>query len=124
MNKLNIFQRNNLFVGTQLAVELPCISPERRAFVVIGAYIQTSRGAKKPPKVLNADRSDVRFWLRKYEVKKSDLENHLDITDHDLIDSIYLDDIQSIEQLETTLEMYIQDFSLMEVAWKVDNPVP
>ena len=124
MSRLSTFQQNNLFVGTQLAAELPCLYPERRAFVVIGAYIQTSQGVLKPSKALNADRSDIRFWIRKYEIEKSSLEKDLDITDDNLIDSIYLSNIHSLEELESELEKYIQDFSLMEVAWKVGNPLP
>jgi|SRR5579875_1470396 hypothetical protein len=84
MSRLSTFQQNNLFVGTQLAAELPCLYPERRAFVVIGAYIQTSQGVLKPSKALNADRSDIRFWIRKYEIEKSSLEKDLDITDDNL----------------------------------------
>lgn len=122
MSRFSIFQENTLFIGTVLAAELPSSSPEKRAFVVIGAYEQTSRRAKKPPKALNADRSDMRFWIRKYEISRVYMEKNLDITDNDLSDSIYLKDIQSLDHLETELGKYIQDFSLMEVEWKVDNP--
>lgn len=124
MDRFSTFQRNNLIIGTELAAELPSSSPEKRAFVVVGGYIQTSSGATSPPKVLNVEQPNLRFWVRKYEVDRSALENHLDITDHDLIDSIYLNNIQTIEDLEVELEKYIQDFSLLQVAWKVDNPLP
>jgi hypothetical protein len=124
MSRFSTFQNNNLFTGVELAAELPSTSPERRAFVVVGAYIQTSRGATSPSTVLNVDKPDLRFWLRKYEVNKSYLENDWDIVDHDLVDSIYLNNIQTLESLEAELEKYIQDFSIMEVAWKVDNPLP
>lgn len=124
MSRFSIFQNNNLFTGVELAAELLPTSPERRAFVVVGAYIQTLRGATSPSTTLNVDKPDLRFWLRKYEVNRSYLENDWDITDHDLVDSIYLNNIQTLESLEAELEKYIQDFSIMEVAWKVDNPVP
>ncbi len=124
MDTLSIFQRNNLIIGNELAVEVQSSSPEIRAFVVIGAYIQTVKGAVKPSKFLNAEQSNLRFWMRKYEINASDLENDLDITDHDLINSIYLEDIQTIEDVEAELEKYLQDFSLMEVGWKVDYPFP
>lgn len=45
MSQLSIFQRNNLITGTQMAAEISSSSPELRVFVVIGAYVQTARGA-------------------------------------------------------------------------------
>ena len=123
MNKLNTFQRNNLITGTDLAAEIPSSSPELRAFVVIGAYARTPSGhAKRPSKFLNAEQNDLRFWIRRYEVKKSDIEKW--ITTADLLNSVYLNEILSIEQLEREVEQYIQDFSLLEATWKVDNPLP
>lgn len=110
-SKLSTFQRNNLITGTDLAAEIPSSSPELRAFVVVGAYVWAPSGhAKRPSKFLNAEQDGLRFWVRKYEVKKSDIERW--ITHADLLNSVYLDEILSIEQLEH------------EVAWKVDNPLP
>lgn len=65
---------------------------------------------------------NLRFWLRTYEVHKHDIDKYL--TDRDLVNSIYISEIQSIEQLEKELEKYVPDFALMQVAWKVDNPLP
>ena len=124
MDKLSVFQKNNLFTGTNLAIELPASASDRRAFLVIGAYTQTSRGAVRPSTVLNVDQSDLRFWIRKYEIERSYLETDLDITDHDFIDSVYLNNIQSLEELEFELGRYIQDLSSLENAVKVSNPFP
>lgn len=124
MNRLNTFQRNNLIIGTELAVEIQPSLPERRAFVVIGSYIQTPSGPRKPLKSLNIEQSNLRFWIRKYEIDKIHMEVAKYITQDDLLSSTYLKDIQTIESLEIELGKYLQDFSLMEVAWKVDAPFP
>jgi hypothetical protein len=61
---LDTRQRNNLLTGNSLAAELPATSPERRAFVVVGAYRDVGRpGGARVSRFLNADQSDVRFWL-------------------------------------------------------------
>ena len=124
MGKLTTFQRNNLLTGTRLAAELQASSPELRAFVVIGAYRQTQSGPKRPSKMLNAEHDTLRFWLRTYEVSRHALAMDEDIIDEDLIHEIYIRDIQSIDQLEQELAQHIQDFSRMEVSWKIDNPLP
>lgn len=123
MMSLSTFQRNNLLVGTKLAAELSPFLPDRMAFVVVGSYVQTLRGAARPPKTLNVDQPNLRFWIRKYEIDRSYLESDLDITDYNLVDSMYLNDIQTVEELENELRKYIQDFSLLEVSWKVKNPL-
>ena len=124
MTTLNTFQRNNLVTGNDLAAELQASSPELRAFVVIGAYVQTQSRAKRPSKMLNADHDTLRFFLRKYEVRRRALEMDEDISDDELIHAIDIHDIQSIDQLEQELVIYIQDFACMEVSWKIDNPLP
>jgi hypothetical protein len=49
-----------------------CLGPDRRAFVVVGANRDTSAPeGERASKFLNADTSDVRFWLRKYEVDRA-----------------------------------------------------
>src|SRR5579885_1353189 len=65
MSRLNTFQRNNLITGTQMAAEIPSSSPELRALVVIGSYVQTATGARRPSKYLNREQENLRFWLRK-----------------------------------------------------------
>lgn len=124
MANLTTFQRNNLLIGTRLAAELQASSPELRAFVVIGAYAQTQSGPRRPSKILNAEQDNLRFFLSKYEVSRHALAMDEYISDKNLIDAIYIHDIQSIDQLEQELAQYIQDFSRMEVSWKVDNPLP
>jgi hypothetical protein len=124
MDNLTTFQCNNLLTGTRLAAELQASSPELRAFVVIDAYVQTQSRAKRPSKILNADHDTLRFFLRKYEVSRHALAMDEDISDENLVHAIYIFDIQSIDQLEQELAQHIQDFSRMEVSWKVDNPSP
>ena len=122
MKNLDTFQKNCIVTGTGLAAEIPSTSSELRAFVEIGSYTKTLRGAAKPSKFLNVDDSNLRFWIRKYEARKKDIENDLDITQDELINSIYVNDIQSIEDLEAEIGKYLGDFSLLQVKWKVDAP--
>ncbi len=122
MKYLTTFQLNTLNTGHELAAEIASSSPERSAFVVIGSYIKAGLKILKPSKFLNSDQSDLYFWIRKYEVNKADLDKY--ITYEDLFDSTYQKDIERIEELEHELAKYIQDFSLLEPAWKTDNPLP
>ncbi len=124
MGKLNTFQKNNLFIGTHLAAEVPSTSPDLRAFVVVGAYLQDQTKFSKPARSLNVDQDRLRFWLRKYEVNRHDLEIDKDITEKDLLHSVHLRNIQTIEELEEALEKYIQDLSALQVSWKIANPLP
>jgi hypothetical protein len=125
MDSFNPFQRNNLITGIHLATEIQSSSPGLRAFVVVGAYIQSSSGKHaKPSKSLNVEQDNLRFWLRRYEVNRNLLETDKYIADQDLLNPVYIEDIKSIEQLEAELWKYSGDFSLMVVAWKVDNPLP
>ncbi|GCE23612.1 hypothetical protein [Dictyobacter kobayashii] len=121
MQKFNVFQKNNLLVGTHLAIEIPSSSPELRAFVIIGSYIEASRGARRPSKFLNADHQDLRFWLRKYEITKKLLaSNDLDIHESQLENFVYMNGFQNIETLEEKSCEYVDDFSSINVAWKLN----
>ena len=122
MNRLNTFQRNNLLTGTYLATEILSSSPELRAFVVIGAYVQTPTKPMKPSKSLNVEQDNLRFWIRRYEIAKRDIDKY--VTEKDLQNAMYINNISSRDALEHELEKYVDDFSLMEVTWKVDNPLP
>jgi hypothetical protein len=121
MKHLSIFQKNCLLTGTLLAAELVASCPQRRAFVVVGAYVQTPEGSARVSKFLNADHSNVRFWLRKYEVKREDVERYL--ADQDLLESVHLTTIESIEALEAELHPYVEDLQHLQVSWKVDDPL-
>ena len=103
ISRLNTFQRNNLITGTHLAAEIRPSSSERRAFVVIGAYLQAQSGPVKPLKSLNIEQDNLRFWMRKYEINKDLMEIAKDITDDDLLNAIYLNNIQTLEELENEL---------------------
>jgi hypothetical protein len=124
VQKFDIFQQNNLKVGTHLAAEISPTSPEVYACVVIGSYIQTPFGRKRPSKTLNKEQSDLRFWFHKYEVNKYHLEVSDDISEKQLINAVKVDNILTIEQLEYELRRYLQDFSLLQAAWKFDPPLP
>lgn len=121
MEHLDTFQRNNLLVGTRLAVEIAASSPELRAFVVVGTYTHSTVRPRKPSRYLNKSEDDLLFWIRKYEVARNNIEK--DITNRDLVGEIYVKDIESIGKLEKELGKYVDDFSLMKPDWYVDNPL-
>jgi len=126
MKALTTRQRNNLLVGNDLAVEIPALAPDCRAFVVIGAYRDDHEGlgGSRVSNYLNAsDQEDVRFWFRKYEIETVYIENDWDVAESDLQDSLFKNDIASVEELEQILGVYLEDFSGLDVSWRHDNPV-
>lgn len=123
---LTIQQRNNLCIGNNLAAEIPASSNDRRAFVVIGAYLPTERaaGGARPPKALNSPELEgLRFWLRSYEVERRYLDNDWDVAEEDLHRSVLRRRIASFEELERALAAYLDDFAALDVEWRRDNPV-
>ncbi len=114
MQHLDIRQRNNLLTGNDLTAEIPASSKERRAFVTIHAYRESGRlGGRSLSKYLNANESDVRFWLRKYEIDRALLEVPRFPDLEELHDHIFERDIKSIEALEAELAHHLDDFSLL-----------
>lgn len=112
MQHLGTRQRNNLLTGNDLTAEIPASSKDRRAFVTIHAYRESGRlGGRFLSKFLNADHSDVRFWLRKYEIDQALLEVPRFPDLEELHDHIFEHDIKSIEALKVELARYLDDFS-------------
>jgi hypothetical protein len=110
--RLDMRQHNNLITGNDLAADLPATSPERRAFVVVGAYRDVGRpGGARVSRFLNADQSDVRFWLRKYEVDELFIQHGWWPGEGDLQDAVFIKGIPSIEALEAELAHYLDDFA-------------
>ena len=121
MNNLNIKQLNNLQTGQSLAVEIQSSTDDLRAFIVIGAYRNDGTRASK---FINTKHSeDNLYWFRKYEVKKEDIENDLYLNENDLINSVFINGIKNIYNIEIELRKYLSDFSSLDVEWKCDNPV-
>ena len=125
MQKLDTWQINNLIAGNTLAMEVSSTTEERRAFIVISAYILSERlHALKVSKVLNSkDKENIIFCLRRYEVEKELIENDWWITDDELTNSVFIKRIKNIPDLETELAKYLDDFSNLDVEWKCDNPI-
>jgi sulfur relay (sulfurtransferase) DsrF/TusC family protein len=120
MNKtLNIQQRNNLITGNHLVTEISASTPDRRAFILIGAYERTSRGADYPSKILNRNLSNTRFWIKTYEVDVSVLETSSSLEEYQTHNFKYKNEIQNIEALEKDLEEKLDDFSHLIVTWKM-----
>lgn len=63
------------------------------------------------------------FRLRKYEIKKEYIENEWDVSDDELVNAIFINDIKIFEDLEKELSRYLDDYSGLDVEWKCDNPI-
>ena len=125
MQKLSLKQSNNLIIGTALAAEISSTSENLRAFISIGTYCYNENGrAAAVSKFLNGkDKKSIRFILRKYEIPKEYIENDWDVCDEELINSVFINTIKSIDKLESELSKYLDDFSKLDCAWKCDNPI-
>jgi hypothetical protein len=124
MHTFNIDQRNNLIIGTSLAAEIPASTLELKAYIVIGSYDIKNGRASASSRILNRDQDDLRFWLHKYEIDKKYLGSTDEIAEEQLVHNIFKNDIQDIEQLEREVEKYLDDFSLLQIQWKFDPPLP
>lgn len=124
---LTIQQLNNLRIGNSLAADIPAVLPDHRAFVVIGAYVPGSDDptwGHEPPRALNSpSQANLRFWLRRYEVAQWQIEQGWDVAESDLHRQTHQRGIASVEEVERELEKYLDDFSLLDVSWRRDNPV-
>jgi len=123
MNKLTIKQINNLVTGNTLAVETISSSPDMRAFVVIAAYRLDEKGmGYRVSKFLN-NNDNIFFWLRKYELKNEYIDNDWDVSEEELVNSFFVNNINSIEELESLLSNFLDDYSKLDIEWKCENPV-
>lgn len=125
MHKLSIKQINNLITGNALAIEIPSSSEDMRAFVVIRAYKDNGHiYGSRVSKFLNSkDKKDTLYVLRKYEIKKEVFENDWDVSEDELINSVTIKNISSIEELEIKLSAYLDDYTGLDTEWKCDNPI-
>ena len=66
-------------------------------------------------------RNDIFFELHCYEISDIYYINHWDVTEDDLVNEIYKDDIKGITALEKELIKYLNDFSLLKPEWYCDS---
>lgn len=116
-------QINDLITGTELAAELPSVSPQNRRFVKIIPYELNERGkAERPDKILDSRKKDtVRFRLCDHEYPSYYIENDLEIYDGDVVRHTDEDDLIGIAELEERLSAILSDFSILVPAWETDD---
>ena len=116
-------QINDLSIGIKLAKELKASELCYRKFSTIQGYIYNDKGhAIKPDKFLKANKiNDILFEVRIYELSIEYYTNGWDVTEDDLVNEIYIDDIKGIEELELILNKYITDYSDLKPEWYSDN---
>ena len=120
---LDIKQINNLCTGVKLATELKASKFNLRRFLTVHGYRYNDTGKRiKLGKTLNVSNiENIYFELRCYEICIDYYINNWDVTDDDLVNDIYLDDIKGVKLLEFELKKYIQDFSVLQPEWYCDN---
>ena len=120
---LNAKQINDLSTGVKLATELKSSGINLRKFLTILGYIRSENGkAVTPDKYLKPDKiNSLLFEVRIYELPLEYYTNNWDVTDDDLVNDIYMDDIKGLEKLESILNDYITDFSELKPEWLVDT---
>lgn len=121
--KLSIRQINNLCTGIKLAAELKSENPKSRKFITVHGYSYNEEGKRiKLTNVLNNDvLNHIFFELHYYEIPLEYYINRWDVTEDDLLNAVYKDDIKGIRELEAELPNYIQDFSILKPEWYCDN---
>lgn len=120
---LSVKQRNNLCVGVKLAAELISTDVNLRKFISVQGYTYNNVGKTiKLQKTISSEvHSNIYFELRCYEVPIMCFDERLDVTEDDLVNEIYRDNIKGFGQLECVLSSYIQDFSILIPEWNCDN---
>ena len=120
---LNIKQINDLCTGVKLAIELKASELNLRKFLTIQSYIYNDKGyAIKPDKYLKTNKiNEIFFEVRIYELSIEYYINEWDVTEDDLVNEIYIDDIEGIEKLEVILNKYITDYSELKPEWCSEN---
>lgn len=121
--KLDTRQINNLYTGVKLATELRATNDNLRKFLTVQGYSYDVNGEIiEFNKILNKNiLNDIYFELRCYEISVDYYINHWDVTEDNLINEIYQDDIKGIDALELQLKKYIEDFSVLKPEWYCEN---
>ena len=114
---------SNLCIGTKLAAELESSDKKYRQFLTIQGYRYNAQGKiSKLDKTINSNiRNNIFFELHCYEIPNTYCIHHWDVTEDDLVNEIYKDDIKGITALEKELINYLNDFSLLKPEWYYDN---
>lgn len=120
--RLSVKQRNNLCTGVKLAVELVASEKSLRKFLTVQGYTYNKGKIIKLSKTINTAVYDkIYFELHCYELPVKYFEEKLDVTEDDLINEIYKENIKGFEELENILSNYIQDFSILTPEWNCEN---
>lgn len=120
---LSTRQINNLRTGIKLAAELKSEKSKARKFITVHGYSYDEDGKKiKLTNILNDNSlNQIFFELHYYEIPLEYYINKWDVTEDDLLSTVYKNDITGIQKLEIELFNYIQDFSVLEPEWYCDN---
>lgn len=120
---LSVKQMNELCTGVKLAAELTPSNPNLRKFLTVQGYVLNDVGKVTMPSRFLSPKasSNIYFLLRCYEVPVRYFEERLDVTEDDLVNEVYVDNIKGITELERNLNDYIQDHLLLVPEWNCDN---
>jgi hypothetical protein len=110
-------------VGVKLAAELISSDVNLRKFISVQGYTYNNLGKiiKLQKNISSEVHNNIYFELRCYEVPIMYFDERLDVTEDDLVNEIYRDNIKGFGELEYVLSSYIQDFSILIPEWNCDN---
>lgn len=116
-------QINNLCTGVKLASELKSRSDNLKKFITIYGYKYDDRGKRVVlEKILGKNKpEDIYFILHCYEISIDYYINNWDVTEDELENEIYIEDIKGVESLENAIRNYTQDLSIFQPEWECDN---
>lgn len=106
--KLDTRQINNLYTGVKLATELESTNYNLRKFLTVQGYSYDINGEIiELNKILNKNiLNHIYFELRCYEISIDYYINHWDVTEDNLTNQTYQDDIEGIDALELQLHHF------------------
>ena len=118
MKEFNLQQTNNLMIGNALAAELKPSGETLRCFIVVGEL------KKKEKTYLNKlTPEESIFYLMKYEVDKTYIDNDWDVTSDEIVNSIYITGIKGLKALEKELLKHIESLIVLVPEWKTESPL-
>lgn len=119
----DIKQLNNLCIGIKLAGELEASSDKFRKFITIYGYKYNEKGKRVVlEKILGKNKpEEIYFILHCYEISIYYYINSWDVTEDELQNEIYIEDIKGVDELENIIQVYMRDFSVFQPEWECDN---
>lgn len=122
MNYEEVEKIQHLLTGVTLAAEINSSNPNLRGFISIFAYQYKEFGefVEFDEFLKRVNEEEIFFLLRKYELLNECVENGWWVIEEDLVNSIYIEDIKGIKEVEIEILKYIEDITILKPEWHCD----